>query len=135
MKKFAVVLAMLSLSVAAAPAMSQTKSASAVAAEAVVKKLLDSAAPGHEVDYSIMTPEVAAQVRSGPEVSAMVRSWGPAKSVEYLGNPPGAELFKVTYEASAIDFLVVLNGEGKISAMYFHPHVEMAEPAAAVAAH
>lgn len=135
MKSLAVALAMLSLSVTAAPAFAQTKSAQAVAAEAAVKSLLDSASPGHEIDYSIMTPDVAAQVRAGPEISAMVRSWGPPKSVEYLGNPPGSELFKITYDAIAIDFLVVLNAENKISAMYFHPHVEMAEPAAAMSAH
>jgi hypothetical protein len=118
-----------SLALATEPAMAQASSPAmspkAVLAEKHVRTLLKSAAPGATMDYSILTNEVAKAVRDHPEGGEMIIKLGAPQTVTYLGDPPGGFLFRITFAAGKVDFFLALNAAGKISAMYYHPAVDM----------
>ena len=118
-----------SLALADQPAMAQAASPAmspkAVLAEKHVRTLLKSAAPGAKMDYSILTSEVGKSVRDHPEGGEMIIKLGAPQTVTYLGDPPGGFLFRITFAAGKVDFFLALNAAGKISAMYYHPAVDM----------
>lgn len=105
----------------AAPSMT----AGATLAEKHVRTLLKSAAPGAKMDYSILTTEVGKAVRDHPEGGEMIIKLGTPQAVTYLGDPPGGHLFRITFATAKIDFFLALNAAGKISAMYYHPAVDV----------
>lgn len=110
---------------AAAQQAAPPMTAGATLAEKHVRTLLKSAAPGAKMDYSILTTEVGKAVRDHPEGGEMIIKLGTPQTVTYLGDPPGGYLFRITFATAKIDFFLSLNAAGKISAMYYHPAVNM----------
>ena len=106
---------------AAAQHTASPMSAEATLAEKRLNTLLESAIAGKDIDYSMMTSDVARVVRDHPEGGEMIISLGTPQSVDYLGDPPGCHLFRLTYATAKIDFMIALDPAGKISAMYYHP--------------
>lgn len=92
-------------------------------AETRLRVLLNSTSAISTIDYSKMTTEVAKVVRNHPENEPIVKLGIPQK-IQFLGDPPGCHLFRLTYATAKIDFIIALNAEGKISAMYYHPAVD-----------
>lgn len=110
---------------AAAQQAARPMTAGATLAEKHVRTLLKSATPGAKMDYSILTAEVGKSVRDHPEGGDMIIKLGTPQTVTYLGDPPGGYLFRITFATAKIDFFLALNAAGKISAMYYHPAVEI----------
>lgn len=98
--------------------------AGATLAEKPVRILLQSAAPGAKMDYSILTTEIGKAVRDHPEGGDMIIKLPPPQTVTYRRSSRRPSV-PHHLRHREIDFFLALNAAGKISAMYYHPAVDV----------
>jgi len=108
---------------AAPPAASATPAAApdiARAEEALRGVIAD--VKGGGFDYADFTPNLAAQIRQQAEqVSALIKGFGAVKTVEYKRQEGEVQLFKVTFDNQATEWMIGFDAEDKISALLFRP--------------
>ncbi|WP_409019228.1 hypothetical protein [Brevundimonas vesicularis] len=74
------------------------------------------------VDYSTMTPDLAAKIREQSEqITPLLRQFGPLQTAQAKGTENGAEKFRVVFANQATDWLIGFNEEGKIALLLFRP--------------
>ena len=77
---------------------------------------------GGGFDYSDFTPNLAAQIRQQAEqVGSLIKGFGAVKTVEYKRQEGEAQLFKVTFDNQATEWLIGFDAEDKIAALLFRP--------------
>ena len=109
---------------ASAPTLAQvTESDPAVAAAAeVMLKTTISAMRAGAPNYDDMTPDLAAKVRGqAAAITPLIQGFGALRSVVHVGHENGAELFMVTFDKQATQWILGLAEDGKIAALLFRP--------------
>ena len=77
---------------------------------------------GGGFDYSDFTPNLAAQIRQQAEqVGSLIKGFGAVKTVEYKRQEGEVQLFKVTFDNQATEWMIGFDAEDKISALLFRP--------------
>ena len=77
---------------------------------------------GGGFDYSDFTPNLAAQIRQQAEqVGSLIKSFGAVKTVEYERQEGEAQMFKVTFDNQATEWLIGFDADDKIAALLFRP--------------
>jgi len=101
----------------AAPARATADSRSEPALRAIV-----AAIQAGEPDYDVFTPDLAAKMREmAPQVTPLVQQFGPLKTVAFEGEQNGADMFRLTFENQATQWLIGFNDAGKVAALLFRP--------------
>ena len=91
------------------------------AAETALKATIAAAQSG-TLNYDDMSPDLAGKVREqAAAVTPLIQGFGALQSVEHRGRENGAELFLVTFEKQATQWIVALGEDGKIVALLFRP--------------
>ena len=77
---------------------------------------------GGGFDYADFTPNLATQIRAQAEqVTALIKGFGAVKTVEYARQEGEAQLFKVTFDNQATEWLIGFDADDKIAALLFRP--------------
>lgn len=80
------------------------------------------AAQGPGFDYSAFTDNLAAQIRQqAAQVTPLLKSFGAVKTVEHLRQEGEAQLFRVTFDNQATEWLIGFDSEDRIAALLFRP--------------
>lgn len=75
-----------------------------------------------EPDYEVFTPDLAAKIREmAPQVTPLVQQFGPLQTVAFEGEQNGADMFRLTFEKQATQWLIGFNDAGKVAALLFRP--------------
>lgn len=75
-----------------------------------------------EPDYDVFSPDLAAKMREmEPQVTPLVQQFGELKTVAYEGEQNGADMFRLTFDNQATQWLIGFNGAGKVAALLFRP--------------
>lgn len=84
------------------------------------------------IDYSLMTDDLAAQVR-GQEatVKPLIQGFGAVQAVDFIRVQDGVDLFVVTFANATTHWVIGFDEAGKVAALLFRP---APEPGAAAAA-
>ncbi len=95
--------------------------ATAAAAEAMLKTTI-SAMQNGAPNYDDMSPDLAAKVREqAVNITPLVTGFGTLQSVTHVGRENGAELFMVTFDKQATQWIIGQAEDGKITALLFRP--------------
>lgn len=77
---------------------------------------------GPGLDYSVFTDNLASQIRQqSAQVTPLIKSFGALQAVEHQRPEGQAQLFRVTFENQATDWLIGFDDAGKIAALLFRP--------------
>lgn len=105
-----------------APAPAEAADPQAVAAAETALKTTIAAAQSGTLNYDDMSPDLAEKVREqAAAVTPLIQSFGALQSVEHRGRENGAELFLVTFEKQATQWIIAQGEDGKIVALLFRP--------------
>ena len=75
-----------------------------------------------EPDYDVFTPDLAAKMREmAPQVTPLVQQFGDLKTVAFEGEQNGADMFRLTFDNQATQWLIGFNDAGKVAALLFRP--------------
>ena len=75
-----------------------------------------------QVDYSVFSPNLAAQFRAeGPELAPRVKAYGALKSIAFVGQQDGADLFRVVFANQATDWVIAFDDNDLINGLLFRP--------------
>lgn len=103
---------------AAAPAASASDAARS---ETALRAIIAGLKSGN-VDYSIFTTDLAAQVREQANtIGGLLTQFGPVKTVAHKGQPQGADLFEIQFEKQKTEWLIGFDENDKIAALLFRP--------------
>ena len=107
---------------AQAPAQAQSAAPADVAkAEAALRGVIV-AMQGTGPDYSVFTENLAAQIRQqAVQVAPLIKSFGALRSVEHVRPEGQAQLFRVTFDNQATEWVIGFGDDGKIAALLFRP--------------
>ncbi len=106
---------------ATAQAATPADPAAAAAAEAKLKATIAAIQNGAP-NYDDMSTDLAAKVREqAANITPLVSSFGTLQSVTHVGRENGAELFMVTFDKQATQWILGLAEDGKITALLFRP--------------
>lgn len=104
----------------AAPVMTADEPANAKSEEAL--RAFIAGARGGTIDYAVMTPDLAAQVRAqSAAVGQVLKDLGDVQTVEWTGQVDGADRFEVAFENAGTEWLIGFTPEGKVAALLFRP--------------
>ena len=91
------------------------------ASEDTLRDIIASARAG-EMDYSLMTEDLAAQVREQEaQVTPLIQGFGDLQAVDFVGSQNGADLFEVAFDNAATQWIIGFNEEGKVAVLLFRP--------------
>ncbi|WEK40754.1 MAG: hypothetical protein P0Y50_03840 [Candidatus Brevundimonas colombiensis] len=77
---------------------------------------------GAGFDYSDFTPNLATQIRQqAAQVTTLIKGFGAVKTVEYKRQEGEAQLFKVTFDNQATEWVIGFDADDKIAALLFRP--------------
>ncbi|WP_292069104.1 hypothetical protein [Brevundimonas sp. UBA7534] len=77
---------------------------------------------GPGLDYSVFTDNLASQIRQqAAQVTPLIKSFGALQAVEHQRPEGQAQLFRVTFENQATEWVIGFDDEGKIAALLFRP--------------
>ena len=80
------------------------------------------AAQGPGFDYAVFTDNLATQIRQqADQVTPLLKSFGEVKTVEHLRQEGEAQLFKVTFDNQATEWLIGFDSDDRIAALLFRP--------------
>lgn len=75
-----------------------------------------------EPDYDVFSPDLAAKMRDmAPQVTPLVQQFGELKTAAYEGEQNGADMFRLTFDNQATQWLIGFNDAGKVAALLFRP--------------
>lgn len=101
------------------------------ASEETLRTIIAGAQAG-AIDYSLMTDDLAAQVREQEAtITPLIQGFGAVQAVDFIGPQDGADLFVVTFAKAETQWVIGLDEAGKVAALLFRP---APEPGAAPAA-
>lgn len=101
------------------------------ASEETLRTIIAGAQAG-AIDYSLMTDDLAAQVREQEAtITPLIQGFGAVQAVDFIGPQDGADLFVVTFAKAETQWVIGFNEAGKVAALLFRP---APEPGAAPAA-
>lgn len=108
------------------PPSAQTPAASAAAPDIArsqeALRSVIAAGQGAGFDYSVFTDNLAAQIRQqADQVGPLLKSFGEVKTIEYQRQEGQAELFKVTFDNQATEWMIGFDANNKIAALLFRP--------------
>lgn len=104
---------------APAPALSQTPANAK--SEDALRAFIASAQAG-SIDYSMMTTDLAAQVRQQEgQVRPVIQGFGAVQAVDFVGSRDGVDLFVVTFANAATQWMIGFDESDKIAALLFRP--------------
>lgn len=90
-------------------------------AEAALRGVI-TAIQGPGLDYSVFTDNLAGQIRQqSAQVTPLIKSFGALQAVEHQRPEGQAQLFRVTFENQATEWVIGFDDEGKIAALLFRP--------------
>lgn len=74
------------------------------------------------IDYSLMEEGLVTRMREQePRVLPLIRSFGAVRAVDFVGSQEGADMFVVTFDNAATQWVIGFNDAGKIDALLFRP--------------
>ncbi|GAW42553.1 hypothetical protein SH203_02972 [Brevundimonas sp. SH203] len=77
---------------------------------------------GSGFDYADFTPNLATQIRQqAAQVTTLIKGFGAVKTVEYKRQEGEAQLFKVTFDNQATEWMIGFDADDKIAALLFRP--------------
>lgn len=106
---------------AAAPVTAPAASTADARSEPALRAIVAAIQAG-EPDYDVFTPDLAAKMREmAPQVTPLVQQFGPLKAVAFEGEQNGADIFRLTFDKQATQWLIGFNDAGKVAALLFRP--------------
>ncbi|MCV0415558.1 MAG: hypothetical protein DI552_06735 [Brevundimonas sp.] len=73
-------------------------------------------------DYSAFTQNLAAQIRQqADQVTPLIKSFGALRTIEHVRPEGQAQLFRVTFDNQATEWIIGFGDDGKIAALLFRP--------------
>jgi len=107
---------------AQAPAQAQAAAPADVAKAETALRGVIVAMQGTGPDYSVFTENLAAQIRQqADQVTPLIKSFGALRSVEHVRPEGQAQLFRVTFDNQATEWVIGFGDDGKIAALLFRP--------------
>lgn len=107
---------------APAPAAVTASDPAVAAAVEVMLKTTIAAMQAGAPNYDDMTPDLAAKVRGqAAAITPLIQGFGALQSVTHVGRENGAELFMVTFDKQATQWILGQAEDGKITALLFRP--------------
>ena len=89
--------------------------------EDVLREIIAGAQAG-TIDYSLMTDDLAARLRSQEAaIRPLIAGFGPVQAVDFMGSQDGADLFAVTFSNAATQWVIAFNETDKVAALLFRP--------------
>ncbi len=80
------------------------------------------AVQGPGPDYSVFTENLAAQIRQqAGQVTPLIKSFGALRTIEHVRPEGQAQLFRVTFDSQATEWIIGFDDDGKIAALLFRP--------------
>lgn len=77
---------------------------------------------GPGLDYSAFTENLAAQIRQqADQVTPLIKSFGALRTVEHVRPEGQAQMFRVTFDNQATEWVIGFGDDGKIAALLFRP--------------
>lgn len=105
-----------------APAAATPASAPDIARAEEALRGVITAAQGPGFDYAVFTDNLATQIRQqADQVTPLLKSFGEVKTVEHLRQEGEAQLFKVTFDNQATEWLIGFDSDDRIAALLFRP--------------
>lgn len=90
-------------------------------AEAALRGVIAAMQAG-EIDYAVFTPDLATKIRQmAPQATPLVQQFGALQSISHEGKQGQMDLYRVTFENQATEWLIVLSAEDKIAGLLFRP--------------
>lgn len=90
-------------------------------AEAALRGVIAAMQAG-EPDYAVFTPDLATKIREmAPQAVPLVQQFGAVQSVRHEGKQGQMDLYRVTFENQATEWLIGLSAEDKIAGLLFRP--------------
>lgn len=75
-----------------------------------------------QVDYSVFSPNLATQFRAeAAELAPRVKAYGGLKSIAFVGQQDGADLFRVVFANQATDWVIAFDENDLINGLLFRP--------------
>lgn len=106
----------------AAPPAAATARATADSRSEPTLRAIVAAIQAGEPDYDVFSPDLAAKMREmEPQVTPLVQQFGELKTVAYEGEQNGADMFRLTFDNQATQWLIGFNDAGKVAALLFRP--------------
>lgn len=107
---------------AQAPAQAQAAAPADVAKAETALRGVIVAMQGTGPDYSVFTENLAEQIRQqADQVTPLIKSFGALRSVEHVRPEGQAQLFRVTFDNQATEWVIGFGDDGKIAALLFRP--------------
>ena len=73
-------------------------------------------------DYSVFTENLAAQIRQqAGQVTPLIKSFGALRAIEHVRPEGQAQMFRVTFDNQATEWVIGFGDDGKIAALLFRP--------------
>jgi CubicO group peptidase (beta-lactamase class C family) len=98
--------------------------------EAALRAQLESVTARGEADYDRLVPALAEMIRSRPGAGKAAAALGPVRSVAFVQESQGVDVYEVTYEQGFARWRIGLGPDGKVAILRFQP---LAKPAAPLA--
>ncbi len=77
---------------------------------------------GAGLDYSVFTENLAAQIREqSDQVTPLIKSFGELREIDHQRAEGPAQLYRVTFDNQATEWLIGFDQTGKIAALLFRP--------------
>lgn len=77
---------------------------------------------GPGLDYSAFTENLAAQIRQqADQVTPLIKSFGALRTIEHVRPEGQAQMFRVTFDNQATEWVIGFGDDGKIAALLFRP--------------
>ena len=103
------------------PVAPATPATEAAVAEATLRAVIEQLRAG-EVNATLYTPDLAERLRGQvATISPILVGYGAIQSVEAQGTQDGAGQFLVIFEDAATQWMIGLNDDGLIAALFFRP--------------
>jgi len=105
----------------AAPAAPPAAEPLNAASEDTLRAIIASARAG-EMDYSLMTEDLAGKVREQEaQVTPLIQGFGDLRAIDFVGSQNGADLFEVAFANAATQWIIGFNEDGKVAILLFRP--------------
>jgi hypothetical protein len=105
----------------AAPVVAPAPTPANARSEDVLRDIIAGAQAG-TIDYSLMTDDLAGQVRAQEAaIRPLITGFGAVQAVDFVGNQNGADLFAVTFANAATQWVIGFNEADKVAALLFRP--------------
>ncbi len=89
--------------------------------EEVLRTLIGSAQSG-EMDYALMTDDLATRIRAqAATTTPLIQGFGAIQAVDFVGVEQGADLYLVTFAHQTTQWIIGMNPDGKVGALLFRP--------------